>query len=868
MTDFTDPVNISDQLKLHCEVDPKLKEDIVQAIWGWQNGIWQPLQSGGGLTYGNSCLTLKDTTQGNGEKEAQLFLIIQQNDDEIEPLVGTNKGLVVQKDIGAGGFISSNQGALRLGSGLNWQCDYPKIELMHSGTAILSHIDPLSSEPPAPVQKQLYKNTNDSHLYEYHVAGYDGPNAHWHDKGHTDNYAGTFDTLYLKKFASDDPAHLDVGNLTVHGNQTSTLATSGIISKCFSWLPSDISGAEINFQQGTSTSGAFLPTLTMRPKTSGMSGLWMTNAQAGEDSGAVPIAEIRASINSGAVSTRPLLTVTNNGTQLYNFLASGALAVNTGDPTVDKKAGIIWSTVNPDAYGIYRTAGPWSSPNYQQLRINWATGICISDGGLGYPYGVKLQPEGGYTECGGKLVLNSVWPTIPAYTEYRVNNSSGWQVGMGNNGDGYNFIWSYGAMGSATQRMNLSSSGKLVLVSSTGTSAGFEVRPSGYGSTGTFRVKNPGTNHDLEVGTLTNNAIRFLINTNNYMTLDTSGNLSVAGAFTLNSGCVLSNDTNDTLRIASGAHSGQGSSVTIGAQNSSCIHFISNGGLPFWFNNDIYTTGHFIFDANGGILSAWTSGGWQGGTPTYGIATNGDFYVNGNQVLAGGLQFNQGGTAAYIKWTNNHVLTVGADGTSPFQCTVGGVTNYLGAIDCGAVFCQVINPIGDSTTVSIDGSVFGATTIQLLVGAGQHTTNNVCVEGNLNPNHSNYYGIGAGSNYWQGIAAYTVYYHGLSQSLDSLNDLEIIKNYKTKKALHPQTGAEINVIDLTTIPQIQADPTPTDPELANFIDGSKILHLMIGGLKQSAQKHDEHSANEAVLLQRIEALGIEIDELKAKLSAA
>jgi hypothetical protein len=86
--------------------------------------------------------------------------------------------------------------------------------------------------------------------------------------------------------------------------------------------------------------------------------------------------------------------------------------------------------------------------------------------------------------------------------------------------------------------------------------------------------------------------------------------------------------------------------------------------------------------------------------------------------------------------------------------------------------------------------------------------------------------------------------------------------------LHPQTGAEINVIDLTTIPQIQADPTPTDPELANFIDGSKILHLMIGGLKQSAQKHDEHSANEAVLLQRIEALGIEVDELKAKLSAA
>jgi hypothetical protein len=216
MTNFTD-VNISNQLKLHCEVTPKSKQQIVQAIWGYQNGIWQPLQPGGGLTYGDSFLTLKDTTEGNGEKEAQLFLITQQDGDKIEPLVGTNKGLVVQKDFAAGGFLSSNQGMLSLESGLNWQCDPPKIVLGHSGRPILYNIEEQSSEPPTHQQLQLYINTNDNHLYEYHE---EGQEPHWHDKGHRSKYAGNFDTLYLKKFFSEDPAHLDLGNLSVHGAVT------------------------------------------------------------------------------------------------------------------------------------------------------------------------------------------------------------------------------------------------------------------------------------------------------------------------------------------------------------------------------------------------------------------------------------------------------------------------------------------------------------------------------------------------------------------------------------------------------------------------------------------------------------------------
>jgi hypothetical protein len=113
---------------------------------------------------------------------------------------------------------------------------------------------------------------------------------------------------------------------TITAALTSTLVASGVINKPFVWNPSDISGAEISFQQGTSTSGAFLPTLTMRPKTSNMWGLWMINTQSGEDSGSHAVAEIRASINGGSVSTRPLLSITNNGTNKLTLDASGNLS--------------------------------------------------------------------------------------------------------------------------------------------------------------------------------------------------------------------------------------------------------------------------------------------------------------------------------------------------------------------------------------------------------------------------------------------------------------------------------------------------------------------------------------------------------------
>ncbi len=49
----------------------------------------------------------------------------------------------------------------------------------------------------------------------------------------------------------------------------------------------------------------------------------------------------------------------------------------TGSTAAD---GITWYSPSPLDYGIFKTSGSWNAPNYQQLKLNWATGIILDPG--------------------------------------------------------------------------------------------------------------------------------------------------------------------------------------------------------------------------------------------------------------------------------------------------------------------------------------------------------------------------------------------------------------------------------------------------------------------------------------------------------
>ena len=61
---------------------------------------------------------------------------------------------------------------------------------------------------------------------------------------------------------------------------------------------------------------------------------------------------------------------------------------------------------------------------------------------------------------------NAIWDTdahtVAAYCQYRVNGSAGWEVGMSQASEGYDYRWCYGPFGPSNSRMRLDSSGNLI----------------------------------------------------------------------------------------------------------------------------------------------------------------------------------------------------------------------------------------------------------------------------------------------------------------------------------------------------------------------------------------------------------------------
>jgi hypothetical protein len=172
------------------------------------NGSVTNITLTGVLPVYSSFAELSDTDSGH---YSDLFLIISDSGNYTAPLLATNQGFIVKKDLQAGGLLGSAQGALWLNHGLVGKpvlSSPPCIELMDSALPYPYG----TSFPNEPEKGQLFNHAT------YGLRMYSGDLNLGQNGWIARDFSGFYDTLFLFKSDGFTPANLDLGTLTVHDN--------------------------------------------------------------------------------------------------------------------------------------------------------------------------------------------------------------------------------------------------------------------------------------------------------------------------------------------------------------------------------------------------------------------------------------------------------------------------------------------------------------------------------------------------------------------------------------------------------------------------------------------------------------------------
>jgi hypothetical protein len=111
--------------------------------------------------------------------------------------------------------------------------------------------------------------------------------------------------------------------------------------------------------------------------------------------------ETGIALNPGIAYPKSYVDVQGGGLRV----TSGNLGIGTTTPAAkisfndvsdgsNGPDGITWFNPNPLSYGIYRSAGPWLSPDYQQLVVHFDTGIALNPGSQSGKSYVDIQGGG------------------------------------------------------------------------------------------------------------------------------------------------------------------------------------------------------------------------------------------------------------------------------------------------------------------------------------------------------------------------------------------------------------------------------------------------------------------------------------------
>lgn len=136
-------------------------------------------------------------------------------------------------------------------------------------------------------------------------------------------------------------------------------------------------------------------------------------------------------------------TFPNNGSVGIGTLSPTAkISFNNVNDGADTPDGITWFNGSPLSYGIYRTAGAWLSPAYQQLRLQWDTGIVL-DPGTDYQKSYVDITRGGLRVTSGNVGIGIVNPSSPLQVEGAP--AQNWLVNLGNTeAAGHKMYFGYG----------------------------------------------------------------------------------------------------------------------------------------------------------------------------------------------------------------------------------------------------------------------------------------------------------------------------------------------------------------------------------------------------------------------------------------
>jgi hypothetical protein len=122
---------------------------------------------------------------------------------------------------------------------------------------------------------------------------------------------------------------------------------------------------------------------------------------------------------SGETDALPRIQFPYATKDVYLVQSGGNVGIGTSSPgarlsfadvsSTTLGEGITWYNPSPTEYGIYRTAGTWVAPNYQQMKIKFATGIVLDPGtAYGKSY-VDIQ-GGGLRVTAGNVGIGTANP--------------------------------------------------------------------------------------------------------------------------------------------------------------------------------------------------------------------------------------------------------------------------------------------------------------------------------------------------------------------------------------------------------------------------------------------------------------------------